>query len=259
VSSFLGGVAKGALVTAAVIVGIALLPEELALAATIGLAALGAVGVAKLMQAWGTMTANQKAEAAGEFVGGVAVGGAVGLARGVAARGASAAATDLAGGVEETGGIGGSSSGETPGGGPGGPPESNPAPPPGAEPTGPPAKLGSSIAENARPAEQRTAQRLADGHAEFNGRTFEAPPPPDPGYDWTDDLGRTYDAMGDGTKAPYFKLDDFTNSIDSHLRKENDFTVIDATGYSADQVAAIKQYVDGLTPTQQAMIRRVGF
>jgi hypothetical protein len=65
--------------------------------------------------------------------------------------------------------------------------------------------------------------------------------------------------MGDGTKSQYFKLKDFTNSIDSHLRKGNNFTVIDATGYSADQIAGIRQYVDALTPAQQAMIRRVGF
>jgi hypothetical protein len=40
-----------------------------------------------------------------------------------------------------------------------------------------------------------------------------APPPPDPGVDWVDDMGRTYDAMGDGTKAK------FKASIDHHLLK----------------------------------------
>jgi ribosomal protein S15P/S13E len=122
-----------------------------------------------------------------------------------------------------------------------------------------PATLDPSMAANARPAEQLTAKRLADGYPEFNGRTFKAPPPPDPGYDWADDLGRTYDAMGDGTKSNYFKLKQFTDSIDSHLLKGNNFTVIDATGYTSDQVAAIKQYVDGLPAAQQAAIRRVGF
>jgi hypothetical protein len=122
-----------------------------------------------------------------------------------------------------------------------------------------PATLGESIGKYARPAEQRAAKRLADGHPEFDGRTFEAPPPPDPDYDWIDDLGRTYDAMGDGTKSKYFNLDDFTDSIDGHLLKGNDFTVIDMTGYTADQLGAVRQYVDALSAAKQAMIRRVGF
>jgi hypothetical protein len=105
----------------------------------------------------------------------------------------------------------------------------------------------------------RTAERLAAQYPEFDGRTFDAPPPPDPGYDWVDDLGRTYDAMGDGTKSQFFKLQQFTNSIDSHLRKGNDFTVIDMTGYTPEQIAAVSKYVDGLPASSQALIRRVGF
>jgi hypothetical protein len=115
------------------------------------------------------------------------------------------------------------------------------------------------MAQNARPAEQQTAQRLADSDPEFNGRTFTAPPPPDPGYDWTDDLGNTYDAMGDGTKSQYLKVDEFEKSILSHLLKGNDYTVIDLTGYTPDQIKAIAQFIDSLTPAQQAMIRKVGF
>jgi hypothetical protein len=44
------------------------------------------------------------------------------------------------------------------------------------------------------------------------GEYAEAPEP-DPGFDWIDDLGRTFDAMGDGTKSMYFKLEQFTESI----------------------------------------------
>jgi hypothetical protein len=122
-----------------------------------------------------------------------------------------------------------------------------------------PAKLAAGFATRARPAEVRTAERLAAQYPEFDGRTFDAPPPPDPGYDWVDDLGRTYDAMGDGTKSQFFKLQQFTNSIDSHLRKGNDFTVIDMTGYTPEQIAAVSKYVDGLPASSQALIRRVGF
>lgn len=120
-----------------------------------------------------------------------------------------------------------------------------------------PAVLDSSMA-NARPAEQRTAARVADD-PQFDGRTFSAPPPPDPGHDWTDDQGRTYDALGDGSKAQYFQLAQFTRSIDSHLLKSNDYTVIDVTGYTPTQIAAIKSYVDSLPSEKTAKIIRVGF
>lgn len=117
-----------------------------------------------------------------------------------------------------------------------------------------PAKLEPSMA-GARPAEQATAGRVA-ARAEFRGRTFQAPPPPDPGFDWIDDLGRTFDAMGDGTKSKYFKLEQFKASIDHHLTKGNTFTVIDMTGYTADQIAAVRAYVDTLPAGK---IIRVGF
>ena len=131
----------------------------------------------------------------------------------------------------------------------------------GSNPTGAnkPALIDGSMSKNAQPAEQQTAQRLADTHPEFNGRIFKAPPPPDPGYDWSDDQGQTYDAMGDGTRSQYFKLDEFQESIHWHLLKGNDYTVIDMTGYTPDQIKAVTQFVNSLTPAQQAAIRRVGF
>lgn len=122
-----------------------------------------------------------------------------------------------------------------------------------------PATLAEGFAERVRPAELRTAQRLAADYPEFDGRTFDAPPPPDPGYDWRDDLGHTYDAMGDGTKSQFFNLQQFTSSIDSHLLKGNDFTVIDMTGYTPEQIDAVSNYVNGLPASSRAVIRRVGF
>ena len=80
--------------------------------------------------------------------------------------------------------------------------------------------------------------------------------PPDPGFDWMDDLGRTFDAMGDGTKSKYFKLDQFKASIDHHLLKGNTFTVVDMTGYTAEQISAVRAYVDTLPAGK---IIRVGF
>jgi hypothetical protein len=120
-----------------------------------------------------------------------------------------------------------------------------------------PAKIDDAVAFG-RAAEERAARRLADSNREFDGLTF-TPVSPDPGHDWVDNLGRTYDAMGDGTKAEFFQFDQFTRQIDRHLRKGNDFTVIDMTGYNADQIAAVRDYVDRLPADKQAMITRVGF
>jgi hypothetical protein len=135
-------------------------------------------------------------------------------------------------------------------------PQAQPELPPRQSPRKP-ATLGESMTK-LRPAEQRTAKRLADGNPAFDGRTFEAPPS-DRGYDWVDDLGRKYDAMGDGTKSKYFNLDQFTDSIDHHLLKGNDFTVIDMTGYTPEQIAAVQKYVNGLPAAKQASIIKVGF
>lgn len=111
---------------------------------------------------------------------------------------------------------------------------------------------------HARPQEQRTAARLTDD-PRFDGRTFHGEPPPDPGHDWRDDQGRTYDALGDGTKSQYFRLDQFTRSIDSHLLKSNDFTVIDMTGYTPDQIRDVGSYLDSLPADKLAKVVRVGF
>ncbi|OZG31116.1 hypothetical protein BH683_000710 [Williamsia sp. 1138] len=63
-----------------------------------------------------------------------------------------------------------------------------------------PATIDLDTAIHMRPQEFETAIRLMND-PRFNGRTFEGVPPPDPGHDWVDDLGRTYDQMGDGKPA----------------------------------------------------------
>jgi hypothetical protein len=119
-----------------------------------------------------------------------------------------------------------------------------------------PAKLDEpSFANNAKLPERVTAERVA-ARPEFKGRTFRAPRRPDPGFDWIDDLGRTFDAMGDGTTSRYFKFDKFKAAIDHHLRKGNTFTVIDMTGYTAEQISVVRAYVDTLPA---GSIIRVGF
>lgn len=119
-----------------------------------------------------------------------------------------------------------------------------------------PAKLDEpSFTNYAKPPERATAERIA-ARPEFKGRRFRVPPPPDPGFDWIDDLGRTFDAMGDGTTAKHFKFNSFKAAIDHHMLKGNNFTVIDMTGYTTDQISAVRAYVDTLPA---AKIIRVGF
>lgn len=121
----------------------------------------------------------------------------------------------------------------------------------------PPATLDPSMS-NARGPEQATAERLATD-PRVSGRTFLSPEGPDPGYDWYDDLGQHYDAMGDGTKAQYVQLEQFMKSIDHHLMKGNDFTVIDMTGFSKVQIQAVEDYIAQLSPSAQEQIIKVGF
>lgn len=54
------------------------------------------------------------------------------------------------------------------------------------------------------------------------------------GADYVDDLGRSYDALG-GFDPKFFNDKRFLLQIDKHLRKSNDFTVIDLTGFSQAQ------------------------
>jgi hypothetical protein len=105
--------------------------------------------------------------------------------------------------------------------------------------------------------ELATAQRVA-AMGRFTGRTFSAAPQPDPGYDWVDDQHKHYDALGVGAAAKYYQFAQMKESIDHHLLKGNDFTCIDLTGYSADQIKEVKAYVDTLTPKKGEIIR-VGF
>jgi hypothetical protein len=65
--------------------------------------------------------------------------------------------------------------------------------------------------------------------------------------------------MGDGKASQYFKETAFIESIDKHLLKSVDFVVIDMTGYTPEQIAGIRDYVDSLPADQQHRIIRVGF
>ena len=127
------------------------------------------------------------------------------------------------------------------------------------EPGAQPAVLDQSMYDYLHPAEVATAERVAK-LPQFAGRTFKAPPS-DPGYDWLDDLGRHYDAIGRPEVSRHFNWDTFRRSIDKHLLKHNHFTVIDVTGFTPQQVALVKSYLDVLPQTTDHgnTIIRIGF
>jgi RHS repeat-associated protein len=118
------------------------------------------------------------------------------------------------------------------------------------------AEIGIPGASRLSSGEQATAARLQE-LPEFAGRTFTESP--HVGAEYVDDLGRTYDAMGEPAASTYWNETEFLRSIDRHIVKSNDFTVIDLSGFTPEQVAAVTRYVDSLSPEAQATIVRIGF
>lgn len=105
-------------------------------------------------------------------------------------------------------------------------------------------------------AEQATAARLQQ-LPQFAGRTFSESP--HVGAEFVDDLGRSYDALGTPAASARWNQGQFLRSIDSHLLKSNDFTVVDLTGFTSDQAGVVSGYLDSLSPASQARIVRIGF
>ncbi len=105
-------------------------------------------------------------------------------------------------------------------------------------------------------AELATASRL-QRLPQFSGRTFSESP--HVGAEYVDDLGRSYDALGTPAASKYWNEQQFLRSIDSHVLKSNDFTVIDLTGFTSEQVGVVSGYVNSLPSATQATIVRIGF
>lgn len=105
-------------------------------------------------------------------------------------------------------------------------------------------------------AEQATAARLKE-HPDFAGRTFSESP--HLGAEYVDDLGRSYDAVGRPEASTYWNEGQFLKSIDDHLRKSNDYTVVDLTYFTTDQIDVVRRHIDALTDVQKAKIVRIGF
>ena len=101
-----------------------------------------------------------------------------------------------------------------------------------------------------------TAGRLAS-HPSLSGRTLSGSP--HVGADFVDDLGRTYDALGTPAASQYWNQTEFLASIDRHVLKSNNFTVIDLTGFTQQQISVVSQHIGSLSTDAQQAIIRIGF
>lgn len=118
------------------------------------------------------------------------------------------------------------------------------------------ATLDLSSATRLTPNEISTAERLA-ALPQMAGRTLTESP--HEGAELADDQGRSYDLMGQPQASKHWNESEFLGSINSRLLKENDFSVIDLTGFTADQVDTVRDYVDSLPQEDQDKIIRIGF
>jgi hypothetical protein len=73
------------------------------------------------------------------------------------------------------------------------------------------------------------------------------------------ELGRSYDFVGQLPASQFWNQASFLNSIGSHLNKSNDFTVVDVTGFASEHVAIVQDFLNGLSEAAQSTIVRTGF
>jgi hypothetical protein len=108
---------------------------------------------------------------------------------------------------------------------------------------------------NLSAAEQDTLSRL---QGEYPDRDIR-PAPEERDGEYVDSQGRTYDQMGDPASSRHWRFDSFSKSINRHLLRSTDYIVIDLNGFSQEQIAQVKQYLDSLPESEQAKIIRIGF
>jgi hypothetical protein len=77
--------------------------------------------------------------------------------------------------------------------------------------------------------------------------------------EYVDQLGKTYDALGVPAASNYWNEKQFLDSIEGHLLKSNDFTVIDLTSFTTDQIKIVKDYISNLPAASQSRIIKIGF
>jgi hypothetical protein len=106
-------------------------------------------------------------------------------------------------------------------------------------------------------AEQATAGRLLNDRSFTGGGLRESQ---DTAYDYVDDYGRTYDAVGRPEAYQHWDEPVFMESLRHHVERKQglDFTVLDLTGASSAQLDVIFRYIDSLPPALQRKIKIVG-
>src|SRR5437016_867385 len=70
------------------------------------------------------------------------------------------------------------------------------------------------------------------------------------GADYIDDLGRSFDATGIPAASENWNEEKFLDNIARHLLKSNDYTVIDLTGFTPEQIGAVNRYLDTVDEKQ---------
>ena len=89
-------------------------------------------------------------------------------------------------------------------------------------------KLPIPNATRLTPAEQATAGNFMK---QTGIRLYESP---HVGADYVDAVGTTYDALGTPRASQYWNQKQFINSIDDHLLKSNNFTIVDLNGFTSE-------------------------
>jgi RHS repeat-associated protein len=77
-------------------------------------------------------------------------------------------------------------------------------------------------------------------------------------YEWVNPAtGKTYDAVGN-FPSQFFDLQQFETAILKHLRKSGlDYTVVDMSTFTSDQIAEVRQFINGLQPADQSRIIQI--
>ncbi|MFI9401087.1 hypothetical protein [Nocardia sp. NPDC052316] len=107
-------------------------------------------------------------------------------------------------------------------------------------------------------AEQATLERAQQAHPELGLRATAE----ERDGEYVDKDGKIYDQMGNPKASDHWSpeaAEKFNRSVDHHLTKSTDATLIDLTGFSDEAIADVKRYVDSLPADKQAKILRIGF
>jgi hypothetical protein len=79
------------------------------------------------------------------------------------------------------------------------------------------------------------------------------------GAEVVDEVGRSYDFVGDPRAGRYWNLRQFEASLSDHLLKSNDYTVVDMSGFTEAQKEEVRAFLDRLPGDDRAKVIRIGF